>query len=157
MLGKSPNGIAALLQTLSTNEIERPAQIETLVAGMSNAERVEALDTLWNDSATPVEREFARSLLRKWAEEMPQAAAEWLSRKPPGALQQAGSRSVAIVWANQSLTEAANWVRGWPAEEKEAGLLAVAYEAARSSPRPNRFCHAVCGAEKIRPRTRGVR
>jgi hypothetical protein len=58
-----------------------------------------------------------------------------VAHKPEGPFQREASRSVAIGWANQNLSEAANWVRGWPEDQKETGLLAVAYEAVRTSPK----------------------
>ena len=73
-------------------------------------------------------------LLRRWAAEMPGVAAAWLSQKEESPLRQESSLAVATVWADRKAGEAADWVRQWPAEQKEAGLLAVAFEAARKSP-----------------------
>ncbi len=115
--------------------MERKPQIDKIVEGATTAERVKMLDQLWSEETTAPRRELATELLQRWAHEMPQAAAEWLATKPIGPLHQEASRSVAIVWANQNLNDAAAWVRRWPEEEKEKGLIAVAYEAARTSPK----------------------
>ncbi len=101
---------------------------------MSTAERVQALERLWSEESSGAQRELTEELVRKWAEEMPQAASEWVTQKPAGALQRSAARSVAVIWANQNVQDAAAWVRHWPENEKESGLIAVAYEAARTAP-----------------------
>lgn len=93
------------------------------------------LDQLWSEESTGARHELASELLQKWAQEMPQAAADWLAAKPPGSLHEEASRSVAIIWANHNLNDAVAWVRRWPDDQKDAGLIAVGYEAARTSPK----------------------
>ncbi len=124
-----------MLEALNPDTVRRQPEIDKLVKEMSTADRVHALEQLWTENATGARRELTGELLRKWAEEMPQAAAEWIAAKPSGELQRDGARSVAILWADHSVAEAATWVRSWPDEQKDAGLLAVGYEAARTSPK----------------------
>src|SRR5208283_3713767 len=71
--------------------------------------------------------------LREWAAKDVRAAADWVSRLPPGLARQDALTTVAVVWANQDIAEAASWVRALPEPGEQAGgLETIAYEAART-------------------------
>ena len=74
-------------------------------------------------------------LVRRWTDQDPQAAADWVSQKAVGPARQDLLNTVAIARANQNFADALDWVRQLPQpEESQTGLIALAYEAIRTEP-----------------------
>jgi len=139
---ESPNpsflrDLAAARQPIQSelNVLERERKLASLAGGMTITNLADSVDFLdgWSGSAT--NRDLKLRLVRRWAENDPRAAADWVSQKATGDSRQEAINSVAIVWANRNLSEAVEWLRRLPAdEERQGGLIKVAYEVARSQP-----------------------
>jgi hypothetical protein len=90
---------------------------------------------IWQDADDRVIQEFSQSLIQRWAESDPAAAAAWATNLPAGKFQKQMIGGVAIAWANVALPEAREWVNHLPAEcGRREATLSVAYEAARTHP-----------------------
>lgn len=120
---------------LTNDPVKRQAQVEKSADEISIEEIPAALESLWSEKSTSGQWEFARALLRRWAEADPAMASRWVDAKPAGAHQQEGALLIATGWANQDPDAAADWVKNWPEEQRSAGTLAVGFEAARKSPK----------------------
>jgi hypothetical protein len=73
--------------------------------------------------------------MKHWAELDPRAAADWLGNDGAAVRRQEEVNAVAIVWSGRSLPDTLEWLRKLPEDgERNPGLLAVAYELARSEP-----------------------
>lgn len=127
--------LAGKLARLSQDAVLRQVEIDQLAAQIPDSQLERTLEEIWDISREGPALELSHLLVRRWAEKMPGLAASWLLHKPDGQQRYELSLAVAVVWGKQQPELAADWVRQWPAEEKEAGLLAVAYEAARTAPR----------------------
>ena len=137
---------------------QRQEKLEKLVETISADELATAMRFLNERNQTALGRELEQRLIRRWAEKDVTAAATLVMQMPAGPSRLEAVGQVAIVWANQDIAAAARWVRQLPAEEKQSGLLDVAYEAARTEPlaglnlaaeisagkeRDNLLCHAL--------------
>ena len=109
--------------------------LESLAQGIAVADLPAAVEFLNRPNSPAPNRDLELRLLRRWAANDPRAAADWVSRLPPGTQRQEAIDDVAIVWAGQSITEATRWVQQLPqGPERNRGLISVAYEAARTDP-----------------------
>lgn len=106
--------------------------MEEFIATMSVAELESALTRLWDQAGNG---DLPNLLLRRWAEETPQAASVWLMKQVPGDLRRAGAIALATVWANHNAADAAAWARQLPPDEMEPSVMAIGYELARTSPK----------------------
>lgn len=129
-----PNPLLVRLSALSSDPVERQTQLEKLLAEIPSSDLERTLNLLWDQSVSGPAREFTGRLVRRWAAETPALAASWITHQPPGPLQQELALAIATIWANEKAAEATDWVRNWPESQKEAGITAVAYEIARTSP-----------------------
>jgi hypothetical protein len=93
------------------------------------------LDALWSGQKSEVQRERLRTLLRRWTEVDPQGAARWIDAQAYSPEQQEATLAVATAWAGQDFSGALDWVKQWPEDVQQNGLLTVGFEAARKSPR----------------------
>lgn len=122
------------LAALSADPIERQKQLDAIAAQIPDSQLERALDSIWAAAESGPARDLSMQLLRRWGAAMPEVAAAWLAHKPPGGVHEEASLALATTWAKGKSDDAAAWVRTWPEEKRPAGLLAVAYEAARNSP-----------------------
>jgi len=137
-LAISPDPLKTLLErlkNLSRDSVQRQRELDLIAASVAKADLEETLDSLWIHLGTGEVRNLSRILLQRWAAESPESSSAWISNKSEGPGKQELSLNVATIWANKSVSDAANWVRQWPAGQKEAGLMAIAFEAAQQSPR----------------------
>jgi hypothetical protein len=78
---------------------------------------------------------FAVSLVRRWAENEPLAAAAWALELRHMPVAELASREVAWAWSESDLGSALAWARRIPnLDQREVVLLALGYEAARQDP-----------------------
>lgn len=132
--GGAPLSLLDRLAKLSKDPIERQKELDLLLAQIPDAELERSLESIWDASETGAAHDLSIQLLRRWGAAMPGVASSWLAHKQAGVLRDEASLALATTWANGKTDEAAAWVRTWPEEKREAGLLAVAYEAVRKSP-----------------------
>lgn len=130
-------GLVAALNSIAieSDPGEKEAKLDTLSEGMALADFPTALGFLEGHESSEPNRALSLRLIRRWAGSDPWAAAEAASQMPKGPLRQEAVVGVATVWANQDLEATLDWVRKLPGEEeKDGGLIAAAYEAARTKP-----------------------
>ncbi len=129
-----------LVSTLESARGERdPSLQEKKLEGFAQevapADLSAAIGFLFDRSASKLERELGLRLVRRWVESDPKAAAEWVDGGTKGPSRQAAINEVALVWGSRNFPEAAGWVRQLAdPEERQGGLISLAYEAARSQP-----------------------
>lgn len=123
------------LERLSSDNHARGPELERIAAAMADADVPAALETLWQNGMTEARQELAQLLLSRWANQDPENASAWLLKKPLSEAWRDSARQVASTWARSDASAAADWVRQWPDEEKNSGLLAIAYELADSAPK----------------------
>lgn len=88
---------------------------------------------LSNTKASAIEAR--RSLIRRWAESDPAAAAAWTAGLTPGPIFQDLLQQVVIAWAETDPEAANQWLSALvDGEAKHAALISLAYEAARDKP-----------------------
>jgi hypothetical protein len=110
-------------------------KLERLVNSIAPTELPMAARLLQELGSFGLRHQLGRRALRRWAENDPRAAAQWVTWTPLDSERQEVINDVAIVWANHSVSNAVAWVRQLPAEsERNAGLMSVAYEAVRTEP-----------------------
>lgn len=108
---------------------------DQLAREVSASELPDAVELLLGAQTIQPGQDMGLRLLRRWAEGDPRAAAAWLDRGLADATPREAIKSVATVWASRDFAEATKWVRQLPdAEVRRIGLVAVAYEAARTQP-----------------------
>lgn len=128
-------GLAAALKSvdIESDPGEKEAKLDTLSEGMVFADFPAALGFLEGRESSEASRALGLRLIRCWAGNDPRAAADVVSLMPKGPMRQEAVLGVATVWANQDLEATLDWVRKLPAEEeRDGGLLAIAYEAVRT-------------------------
>lgn len=132
--------IRALAGSLSSiqadpDESRQQEKLESLSSAISLNDIPEALAFLQSQPDSDTARSLHLLLVRRWAEESPRAAADWVLQSLPGPMRAEAIKGVAIMWANQNLGDVTEWVRQLPAgKERDAGIISVAYEAAREKP-----------------------
>ena len=115
--------------------MEQAHKLANLAQEIAAADLPEVVEFLNEEKATKLGRALELRLLRQWAGNDPQAAANWVSRIPTeGSARPHAINAVASVWANQDLAGATAWVNQLPEDDRPGGLLSVAYEAARTEP-----------------------
>jgi hypothetical protein len=129
--------LVVALESLQTEA--DPMEAAQKLAGMAQeiaaADLPQAIQFLNDEKPTHLGRALELRLLRRWAGEDAQTAANWVSQLSPGSLRSEAINGVAIAWANQDLPEAAQWMRQLPGEgERTGALFTAAYEAARTQP-----------------------
>ncbi len=126
---------AALRTTLTeSDEALRQEKQDALLQNMALADIPDALDYLGGQPPTEFTEGLMVQLVRRWAEDNPRAAADWIAQHPMPCSAEARN-GVAIVWANQDFAKALEWVRQWPdPQERGSGLLSIAYEEVRTQP-----------------------
>ena len=114
----------------------RGEELLSAVVGNTAPRDVPALlDALSTRNQDGVLRDLELRLLRRWAENDPRSAADWVTRTAAGPLRTEAINSISIAWASQDPAAAANWARQLPAiAERQSALLQTAYEAARTAP-----------------------
>ena len=113
---------------------ERSMRIEQFADSLNNSQIRMHLAALL-DSTNAVDAELRDVLTRRWADNDPRGAADWVEQMARGAGRLNAVTQVAIAWAEQDALAAADWARGLGAEgERHAALLQIAYETARSAP-----------------------
>ncbi len=122
------------LETFSREREKSASALHDQLQSMNLVDVIAALEVAWVQDHSAERSELVQLLIRRWAEETPHAAAQWLSRKPDSELHRKSSLTVALAWSNQNLSESLQWVRQWPDEQKESGLISIAYEATREAP-----------------------
>jgi hypothetical protein len=129
--------LAVALEALQAelDPMEQAQKLASLVQTVAAADLPEAVAFLNEQPPTKLGRALELRLLRQWAGNDPQTAANWVSQGSLGAVRPEAINAVAVVWANQNLSEAAQWLRQLPGEAEQAGaLVTAAYEAARTQP-----------------------
>jgi len=129
--------LASVLDSLQaeTNPMEQAQKLASLAEGVAAADLPEAIAFLNEAKPTRLGQALELRLLRQWAGNEPQTAANWVSQLSPGTVRPEALNAVAIVWANQNLSEAVQWLRQLPGEgERTEALVTAAYEAARTQP-----------------------
>ena len=119
----------------SSDSLEKGAKLESWANEIPTNDIPAAIEFLMQRGTPNLYRDAGERLIRRWAEIEPHSAAEWVARELKGPERQPAINHVAVVWANQNLPDAVGWVRQLtdPAEQ-QSGLLAAAYEAARTKP-----------------------
>jgi hypothetical protein len=116
-----------------TDPERRPEILESIVQS-ADSERSKLLDSLLA-RLDPAAAELRQLLVRRWAEEHPQAAAAWAALLSEGPAQSEVVSQIAIAWANIDLTAAAAWASSLPeSAAKQQALANLAYEACRNAP-----------------------
>ena len=126
--------IAAALEiiTKKSNPNLRTAELLKLANGIQVMDIPTALQSLQGGS---LHSEFRTLLVRRWAEQDAEKAADWVVRNLTGTERAASLNSVAAAWATQDFQAAENWARQLPdAEERSAAMLALASELHRENP-----------------------
>lgn len=117
-----------------SDQYKREEMIGSWLAGVKLDEIREVLEFL--QSATPVElaQDLSQRLIRQWTSKSPEVAAAWVEELPLEK-QAVVVNDVAIVWANNQLTNAMTWAESLrdPAAKTQA-LQAIAGETVRSQP-----------------------
>jgi hypothetical protein len=129
--------LAVALESLQAepDAMEQARKLASLAQGIAPADLPEAVAFLNQEKPTHLGRALELRLIRQWASNDPQTAADWVSRSSLAPARPEAINAVAIVWANQNLSEAVQWVQQLPGEgERTDALVAAAYEAARSQP-----------------------
>jgi hypothetical protein len=129
--------LALALESLQTepDPMVQAQKLASLAQEIAAADLPEAIGFLNEEKPTRLGRALELRLLRQWAANDPQTAANWVSQLSPGSVRPEAIDAVAIAWANRDLSEAAQWLRQLPAEgERANALTAAAYEAARTQP-----------------------
>ena len=114
--------------------MRRDAALNALAKGIAIEDLPAALKYLNGRESSKLNRELMLRLARRWTEANPRAASDWVVQNAAGAMRQDAINGVAIVWASQNLTEAVEWARTLPAEDRQGGLASIAYETARTHP-----------------------
>jgi hypothetical protein len=105
------------------------------VEGMAHGDIPAALDALEAGNQDDARRDLAARLLRRWAEQDPASAGEWVMRLEAGPVRTESINGLSIVWAGQDLAVAVAWARQLPdLGERQSALLQTAYETARTAP-----------------------
>jgi hypothetical protein len=118
-----------------SDPMEQAQKLESVAQQFAAADLPEVIGFLNEQKPTGLGRALEVRLLRQWAGNDPQTAANWVSQISPGAARPQAINAVAIVWANQNLSEAVQWMRQLPGEgERTDALATAAYEAARTQP-----------------------
>lgn len=129
-LGASMKSIQA-----ETDSSLKDEKLERLANGIALVDLPSAAAFLHQQNSSELGRDLGRLVLRRWTENNPRAAADWVSTWPAGSPRQEAVHDVAVVWAGQTLSGAAEWARQLPDDlERQDGLSAVAYEAAQTEP-----------------------
>jgi hypothetical protein len=114
-----------------------PSRRSELIAKIIKTIPEESLGDLLSKLGPNVDFEFRQTLLRRWTERDPAAAAAWvasLSNDAPG--KNESLSLVASVWAGKKLDDAAAWAKGISDPfSRERAVISVGYEAARTFPR----------------------
>jgi hypothetical protein len=85
--------------------------------------------------ALTVRQDVSARLVRKWAQEDVEGAAEWARSMEPGEERATALDQVAIAWVGQDGDAALAWARGLPVDgAHERAVRQVAYEVAREHP-----------------------
>src|ERR1035438_6876755 len=121
------------LQT-DTDRSSRDQKLEVLANEMAQTNLPVALEFLKTRNAFGPGRDLSDRLVRRWAELDAKGAAAWVTENLMGTVREEAINGVAIVWANQDLAGATAWMRQLPEDDRESGLLSIAYEAARTEP-----------------------
>jgi len=130
-----PDLVAALESLHPESDIvERERALENLVNLMAITDVPAAVGFLNERDFPETTCDLKLRLLRRWADTDPRAAADYVCQEATGSARLAEIRGVAVVWANQDLAEAVAWLTQLPEEDRENGLLGVAYEATRTEP-----------------------
>ncbi len=119
---------AASGQSDAANEPSETAADSIPVAGIPAA-----LQWLANRDDQPAAG-LRESLVRRWAEIDPAAAAEWINRFAPLSSYQQCVLQVATAWGGSDPAAAAQWAGSLPGDARSAALTSIAYEAARQDP-----------------------
>jgi len=115
--------------------MEQAEKLASLAQEITPADLPEVVAFLNEEESTKLGRALELRLLRQWAGNDPQTAANWVSQLSLGSARPEGINAVAVVWANQNLSEAVQWMRQLPGEgERTDALVTAAYEAARTQP-----------------------
>lgn len=128
---RTSQNLVTKLQTIADSDARSQA-LEEALAGMSESDRQELLAQLSGDNSEAAE-DLRESLVRRWAESNPAAAAAWISQLPPSEYR-AALKQVAIAWADKDLAGASAWLSTLPAAARQFATLDVAYEAAATDP-----------------------
>ncbi|HZR18799.1 MAG TPA: hypothetical protein VFE51_16040 [Verrucomicrobiae bacterium] len=131
-----PPELAAMLEQLRGNADPdlRDEATQKFANSVAIAAFRSTLDSLGQDS-DPAINELRTRLVRRWAEENPTAAREWISEQPEGRIRRAALEQIAIADSNRDLPTAAAWAMALPNGPDElAAKVTVAYEAARTDP-----------------------
>jgi hypothetical protein len=113
---------------------ERRTEVLDRIVQSADSDTSKLLDSLLT-RVDPAAAELRQLLVRRWAEEHPQAAAAWAALLAEGPMQSEVVSQIAIAWANIDLTAAADWVSSLPdSAAKQQALANLAYEACRSTP-----------------------
>src|ERR1043166_8061018 len=108
--------------------------LEELVDKLTSTNPAVALEYLKNQNAFGPGRDLSIRLARGWAGQDAKSAADWVTENLAGTVREEAINGVAIVWANQDLAGATAWATQLAEDDRESGLLSVAYEAARTHP-----------------------
>ncbi len=130
-------GLEVALKSIrgESDSARQDERIERLANEIAMADLPAAASFLLEEAGSELARDLGVRLIRRWAEADPRLAANWVSRMSPGVARQEAIEGMAIVWANQSLSDAVEWIRQLPEEgERQGGMLIAAYEAARTEP-----------------------
>ena len=127
-------GAASALEVWSTSEPSGQQAIDRIVAGMSEAELIATLESVWLAEPEGAKTDLALQLLRRWTERAPNVAAEWIAGRVESAAQMDGVKTVASAWAGSDPIAAGQWVRQLPGEQRISGIVAVGYEGASTKP-----------------------
>jgi len=129
--------LAAALESLQTepDPMEQAQKLANLAQEIPAADLPQVVAFLNEEKPTNLGRALELRLLRQWAGNDAQTAAEWVSQNALGSARPEAINAVAIAWANQDLSGAVQWMRQLPGEgERTDALVTAAYEAARTQP-----------------------
>ena len=130
-------GLAASLVAIQTEPdvMTQDEKLKSLAASITDSDLAEALAFLVGQGGDQLNQSLSLRLLRRWTEGSPQAAADWVLQSVPESMRSQAIDTVALVWANQSLTGATEWARQLPDDqERHGGLLSIASEVRRTDP-----------------------
>ena len=129
--------VAASLKTIedAADSGERETGFESLVSGTVLGAIPEVMEYLRAGADTPIGRSVRVRLIRRWAEQDPQAAASWVKNPATGQKRVEEISALAVVWGGEDFDEAMAWAKELKdTSARNAGLTALAYEASRSDP-----------------------
>jgi hypothetical protein len=114
-----------------TNQGVEPGQADDLISDSDFAARLNA--TLSNTDARSAQTR--QTLISRWTEVNPVAAANWVAGLSPGPVYQHALQQVVTGWSETNLVAARQWLMARPDDDsRSAALISLGYEAARVDP-----------------------